>query len=100
MPSLGLKAKLIGGAILAIVLVLSLLAFHHAAYKSGEEHKDAEYKAAAEVLRRQAEASSNTATEAAVERQVIHDQQVQQEVENVHAAEQNGSSPLDVLFGG
>lgn len=100
MGNISLKAKLIGGAILLVVLVLALLAFHHAAYRAGEDHKDAEYKAAAEVLRRQAEASANTATEAAVERQVIHDQQVQQEVENVHAAEENGSSPLDVLFGG
>lgn len=69
-------------------------------FNQGVEAHRALVAKASEELHRHAEESATQADDAAVERLDEHLQQTAEEQERLDEAARNGSSPLDVLFGG
>lgn len=88
----------IWGGLLAL-LALALLIFGHVKYHDGEKASDLKWKTASAALQMKAVQAGAAADTGAAQRQATHDQQVAQEKEKIDEAEQNGSSPMDVLFG-
>lgn len=99
-------ARLIGLAstLLAIIAVLGLIwwrvdAFGDRRYRAGVTATDAKWEEAARRLQAAAAASATQADDAAANRLHTFENQVAAEQESIDAAEANGSSPIDVLFG-
>ena len=100
---LGLSQRLAGVAVWVIAAALLLLAIwwmRTSAYSAGVSDTDAKWKAASEEVEKQAEVATARADSAAEVRAVEHVQQVEKEKEKIDEAIREGSSPLDVLFGG
>lgn len=81
------------------LLALGLVIFGHIKYRDGEKASDQKWEAASAALQLKATKSAAAADVGAMQRQATHDVQVAQEKEQIDEAEQNGSSPMDVLFG-
>lgn len=93
-------AKAASIATLVLAFVLALWWFGNSRYDAGVADTDAKWQEASRLLERQAQKSASKADDAAAARAAAHDEQVSQEKEKLDEAQRNGSSPLDVLFGG
>lgn len=90
----------IGAALLILLFYLWLDAYGDRRYKEGVTATDARWHEASERLKADAANSATQADDAAANRVAQFENQVAEERNRLHEAEQNGSSPLDVLFGG
>ena len=108
MPFLiGWAAKLVGQRFapflvygsMILIAVLALLWWGHTKYRAGVRDTDQHWHDASNLLQAQSANSASNASVAAGQREVAHDQQVSDERNRIDAAEQNGASPLDALFG-
>lgn len=109
MPFLiSLAARLVGPrfapalvwAFLAAALVGAVWWLRADAYRDGEAANDARWKAAGERLKSQARIAAGRADQASAERVAAEADRVAQEKEKIDAAQAQGDSPLDILFGG
>lgn len=101
-------AKRLAGPIiwvLAIVIIGGLIWWRVDAY--GDRRFDAgvalergKWEAAEEKLKQEASASATRADDAAAKRLEVHKEQVDAERQSFDQAVRDGTSPLDVLFGG
>lgn len=87
------------------LLVLALLywaldSYGDRRYRDGVETTDAKWEEAGRRLKAQAARSATKADDAAAVRLDRFEAQVAKEQEKLDEAERNGTSPLDVLFGG
>jgi hypothetical protein len=69
-------------------------------HKDGVAEVDAQWKAASDALKAKAAQSATRADDAAAARTDEYRQQAEDERKAVEDAQANGSSPIDVLFGG
>ena len=90
----------IGAALLALLFYLWLDAYGDRRYNEGVTATDARWHEASERLKAEAANSATHADDNAANRLVEYEQQASDERNRLNEAEQNGSSPLDVLFGG
>lgn len=98
------KLMRIGVAVGLLLLVIGgILFWGHSKYKAGHEagvtETDAAWKKASDELMREAGKSATKADDRAVAALEEHKEQIDEERKAVEAAKQDGSSPLDVLFG-
>lgn len=104
---IGIAAKMFGEkfaglAAYAFVLLLiggAILWLRADAYSDGVAKTDQKWEAAGEKLKQQAAQAQGAASAASMSRTAIEVDRVQAEKEKLDAAEAQGSSPLDVLFG-
>lgn len=99
------KLTRIGIGILAFVLVVLLVIWRINAYGDSREQKGvdkerAAWVAAGEKLKEEAAQSATKADDRAAVRLEEHKEQIDEERKAVDAAVENGTSPLDALFGG
>lgn len=98
MPRWGWYA--IGAALAALAIYLAVSAYGNSRYDAGVKDTDAKWEEASARLKAQAEKSATRADDAAAKRLEEHRIQVEDEAKALEAAKAEGSSPLDVLFGG
>lgn len=104
---IGIAGKIVGekfaglAAYLFVIgaLVAAVLWLRADAYSDGVKATDDKWVAAGEKLKQQAAAAQGAASAASISRTAIEVDRVQKEKEKLDAAEAQGSSPLDVLFG-
>lgn len=104
---IGIAAKLVGekfAGLAAYAFVIALLAgailwLRADAYGDGVAATDKKWIEAGEKLKQQAAQAQGAASAASVSRTAIEVERVREEKEKLDAAEAQGSSPLDVLFG-
>lgn len=90
----------IGAGLLILAFYFLLDAYGDSRYREGKSDEAAAWKAAeAELLKKAANARTEADRNAAV-REVQHAAKVEEEREKIDEAVRNGTSPLDVLFGG
>lgn len=96
--------KIVGPLVVAALLIAGVMAWGSSKFKAGKEEGVAEthavYKAASDKLKADAEASATQADDKAAERFDEHLADAKADQEAVNEALQNGTSPLDALFGG
>jgi hypothetical protein len=90
----------IGAALLLLLFWLWLDSYGDRRYTEGVSATDAKWEEASQRMRDEAANSATRADDAAANRLATHLNQVAEERNQIDAAAQNGSSPLDVLFGG
>ena len=98
MPRWGWWAIGIIAAVLVIYLALD--AYGDARYKAGKSDADAAWQAASNKLIEKAQNAGVEADAKAAAREADFAARVEDEKERIDAANENGTSPLDVLFGG
>lgn len=100
-PRLGKTAAgfIVYGGLILIVLG-SLWYYGHTRYQAGVADTDDKWKKAGELLEKQAVKSAGGAETKAVKRIEAQNDIVAKQKEKLDAAEKNGDSALDVLFGG
>lgn len=104
---IGWAAKLVGERFAGLLVYATLLALliggiwwlRADAYDDGVAATDAKWEEAGRRLAEQAKASADQADADSAERAAEEFERVQDEKEKLDAAEQAGTSPLDVLFG-
>lgn len=96
--------KIVGPLVALAILFGGVAAWSHHQYnkghKAGVEEVDAAWAAADKKLREQSAQSATRADDAAAKRAEEFHQQADDDRKAVEDAQANGSSPLDVLFGG
>lgn len=90
----------IGGLALALAVFLAVRSYGNGRYDEGVTDTDAKWVEASDRLKEQAAQSATRADDAAVKRLEEFETQVEDEAKALEAAKAEGSSPLDVLFGG
>lgn len=90
----------IGGLVLLLAFYLALDAYGDSRFDAGKAKADAEWAEAEKRLLKQAAEAGTEADRKAAARAVEYAAKVQDEKERLDQAEAEGSSPLDVLFGG
>lgn len=93
------------GPIAALALLIGGVALwgkskFNAGHEAGVTETDAKWQAASDKLKEDAKASATRADDAAVVRLEEHVAQAEEDQEKLDAANENGTSPLDALFGG
>lgn len=104
---IGIAAKIVGErfaglaayAFVIAALVGAVLWLRADAYSDGVEATDTKWVEAGEKLKQQAAQAQGAATAASMSRTAIEVDRVREEKEKLDAAQAQGSSPLDVLFG-
>lgn len=89
----------IGAAVLLIAFYIVLDRYGDSREQAGKDKADAAWKAASDKLIEKAAASGKKADTAAAARQADFSARVEDEKERMDAAVEEGSSPMDVLFG-
>jgi hypothetical protein len=105
---IGLAAKAVGErfapllayGLIILAIVGGVLWLRADAYHDGERATDAKWVAAGKKLEDQAKVAAGKADTASVQRVEQNNAKVAAEKEKLDEADANGSSPLDVLFGG
>lgn len=102
---LGSRAAKIGAGILLFVLVVLFVAWRINAYgdrreEEGVKKERAAWVAAGEKLKEEAAVSATKADDKAVARLEEYKEQADEDQKAVDKAVENGTSPLDALFGG
>jgi len=91
---------IVGGTLLVLAaFYIALTAYGHARYKQGKADADAAWIAASNKLIQQAQSSASKADKAAAARQADFAAKQEDERKRIDAAQKQGDSPLDVLFG-
>ena len=98
------KLTRIGIAVLAGVAVVLLIVWQVNAYGDRREDEGvgkerAAWVAAGEKLKKEAAQSATRADDKAAERLLVHKEQIDEDRKELEAAVENGTSPLDALFG-
>lgn len=91
---------LIGGIVAVLLLWWALDSYGDRRYNAGVTDTDAKWQEAADKLKEEAAASATRADDKAVERLEQFEQQAEDDRKAVQDAIEEGSSPLDALFGG
>jgi hypothetical protein len=78
---------------------IALDAYGDSRYDAGKAQADAEWKAASDKLVQKAQDAGTKADKAAAGRAADYAAKVEDEKERIDAAKEDGSSPMDVLFG-
>lgn len=104
MPVIPFWLKIVGPLVLLMLVVGGAMAWGKSKFNAGKEEGVAEthaiYKAASDKLEAEAKASATRADDVAVERLEEHVADAQEDAAAVEKAKEEGSSPLDALFGG
>lgn len=92
------------GPIVAIVLLVAGIGIwgnskYNAGHEDGVEETDAKWQAASDKLKADAAKSATKADDRAVIRLQEHVEDAEETQEAIDAANENGTSPLDALFG-
>lgn len=90
----------IGAVLLLLAFYVALDRYGDARFKAGHEQADKEWQEASARLVEKAHKSASKADAAAAARAEDFTAKVEAEKERIDAAVQEGSSPMDVLFGG
>ncbi len=90
----------VGIGLVVLAFVLALNAYGDARYDAGVSETDAKWEEAGRRLEKQATVSAGKADAASVVRVEEFNDRVAAEKDRLDEAEREGSSPLDVLFGG
>jgi hypothetical protein len=93
------KNWIIGG-IAALLVVMAVWAWGNSRYRAGVDDTDKKWVAAGEELKRKAAASATKADDASTGRITKELERAKDEKEKLDAANDAGTSPFDVLFGG
>src|SRR5689334_7244540 len=89
----------LGGLALLLAFYLALDSYGDKRFAAGKAQADAEWKAASDKLIQKAQDAGTKADKAAAIRMADQAARVEDEKEKIDAALDEGSSPLDVLFG-
>lgn len=95
----GIAIKLLVGGGVVLAVLLAVWAYGNSRYNAGVDETDAKWVEAGERLARQAEEAAEEADQAAAARIEDEFERVREEREMIDAADDDGSSPIDVLFG-
>lgn len=95
--------KIVGPLVAIGLVIAGLAAWGHSKYNAGHDdgvtETDAKWQKASDDLKKEAAASATRADDAAVIRLEEHVAQAEEDQEKLDAANENGTSPLDALFG-
>lgn len=98
---LGARAAKILSVVLVVALVVGAIWWlRHDAYRDGVKDTDARWEEAGRRLEKQAERAAGRADSESEERVQEFNERQAREKERLDEAAENGTSPLDVLFGG
>jgi hypothetical protein len=89
----------IGGALLLLAFYLALDVYGDSRYDAGKKDEAAAWKAASDKLISKAQNAATKADKAAAANAADFAAKQEDERNRIDAANQNGASPLDVLFG-
>lgn len=88
-----------GAALVLVAFYIALNAYGNARYNAGKKDADAAWQAASDKLIQKAANAGTKASEAAAARQADFAAKQEDERKRIDAAQQQGASPFDVLFG-
>lgn len=94
-----LGAKIASIGTIVLLAAAALLWVHHAGYRDGVNTERGRWEAAQRKLVEKAAAAASSADAAATQREISHAAELGREKEKIDAAQREGRSPLDVLFG-
>ena len=89
----------IGGALLLVLFYMTLHAYGNSRYKAGKQDADAAWIAASNKLVEKAQNAGTKASAAAAARTADFATRQEAEKREIEKAQDNGTSPFDVLFG-
>jgi uncharacterized membrane protein (DUF106 family) len=95
--------KIVGPLVALLLIFAGVKIYGHSRYSAGHEagvvETDAKWQKASDELKAEARKSATRADDAAVKRLEEHVAQAQEDQEKIDAANENGTSPLDAIFG-